>query len=94
MKHLIFGTGKILIERGSSGTGSAEPSKYIFLTEQNKERPVGSHNGHASDSVRPAVLEDHDVVLEFKSMASARVLADKLNLLVCLWDEESSVSAP
>lgn len=89
MKHLIFGTGRIKVERGSDQEGE-ERSRYIFLNDTGVEKPVGCSNGVAPDTITPTRLEDHDVVLEFKTLESARVLADKLNLLVSVWDEELS----
>ncbi len=84
-KHLIFGTGRITVARGKDHkTGS----KYLFLHDSGRERTVGSGDGISPTAVRPAKIEDHDVVVEFTTLASARVLADKLNLLVCQWDEE------
>lgn len=84
--HLIFGTGRILVSRGADNDGS----KFLFLTDTGIERPVGSNDGAPPDGIRPTTFEEHDVVIEFQSLSSARVLADKLNLLVSQWDEQES----
>ena len=83
MKRLIFGTGRILVERGVSDDGS----RFIFLNDTGIDRPVGESNGVHPDAVTPTELESHDVVLEFRSIESARVLQDKLNLMVSKWIE-------
>ena len=83
MKQLIFGTGRICVERGVGEDGA----RLIFLNDTGINHPVGQSNGFHPNSVRPTKLEDHEVVLEFKSIESARVLQDKINLMVSTWIE-------
>lgn len=93
MTKLTFGTGRIQVARGTDTEGENR-SKYLLLKDLGKEHPVGARlGGEAESMMTPTTLDEHDVVLEFQTLASARVLADKLNLLVCKWDDDSAREA-
>ncbi len=84
MIKLTYGEGKFKTQQGHiEGEG-----KCLTLTESDIVRPIG-----ATELTYPPSIpqEDHDVVIVFKTLESARVLQDQLNELISIWAREESV---
>ncbi len=84
MIKLTYGEGKIKTQQGHiEGEG-----KCLTLTETGIARPVG-----ATELIYPPSIpqDEHDVVIVFKTLESARVLQDQLNELISIWAREESI---
>jgi len=80
MKKLIYGEGKIHTQRGLIGD-----NKCLTITEVNEARPIGSQ---VKDSLKSKPADEHDVILVFLNIESARTLQDELNDLISDWSKE------
>jgi hypothetical protein len=83
MTKLIFGDGRVAVQQGSiEGEGHC-----LTITDTGTPKPVGSTQAVYPPQIRQ---EDHDVVLVFKSLESARVLQDEINELCAVWSRDQS----
>ena len=83
MIKLTYGNGTIQTQQGSiEGVG-----KCLTIKETGIEHPVGSTQKEYPPQVNQ---EEHDVILVFKSLESARTLQDEINELCACWSREIS----
>lgn len=83
MIKLIFGNGKVMVQQGEiEGEG-----KCLTITDTGITHPVGSTQKEYPPQVNQ---EDHDVVLVFKTLQSARTLQDEINELCAVWSREEN----
>lgn len=85
MTKLIFGNGTVQTQQGTiEGEG-----KCLTIKETGIAHPVGSTQAEYPRQVKQ---EDHDVVLVFKTLESARILQDEINELCAVWSIQQNPS--
>lgn len=65
----------------------AGEGKCLTITETLEARPIGSTQAEWAKQVEQ---KDHDVVLVFKTIESARTLQDELGEMIAVWSRESN----
>lgn len=81
MTKLTYGNGTVQMQQGFiEGEGKA-----LTIKETGVAHPIGSTQKEYPPQVKQ---EDHDVVLVFKTLESARTLQDEINELCAVWSCE------
>ncbi len=78
---LTYGNGTIQTQQGNTHEGL----HCLCLTQRPYTMPVGSTPDKWEKSIDESKI---DVILEFKTLASARVLQDELNDMISRWSKE------
>lgn len=78
---IVYGDGKIQTQQGITHGGL----ECLTITERSYACPVGSTPSQWEKTMDESKI---DVILAFKTLASARVLQDELNELISRWSKK------
>lgn len=78
---LTYGDGNLQTQQGRTHEGI----RCLCITKHGKGVPIGSV---PTEYARKVEESDIDVILEFKSIESARTLQDELGELIAIWSRE------
>lgn len=87
MLKITYGNGLIRTQQANN----AEGNKCLVITKEKQAREIGSH---PEEWDKTKIESEIDLMLEFKSIAAARVLQDELGEMIAIWSRESGPSFP